>query len=69
MSKIIEFNEYTYVLHEFPASIEVSDSDYKKLKNGNVDLETLIDNYNVEYSGDSEPIYDDSNFDSYELIE
>ena len=86
--------EYTYILHEYPAEVEISVKDFKKLEMGKMNMETIlskysfkdkipeeeskkvelekknmetiINKYNIEYEGCSEPLYDISNFDSYE---
>ena len=93
-TKTITLIEYTYILHEYPAEVEISVEDFKKLETGKMNMETILskypyeddisvresrevalekknmetilDKYDIEYAGDSEPLYDISNFDSYE---
>lgn len=65
-TKKILFTEYTYVLHEYPAEVEISLEDFHKLKSGKMDLKTIVDKYSdIDYDCD-EPIYDDSYVHSYE---
>lgn len=65
-TKTIAFTEYTYVLHAFPAEVEISLKDFNKLKSGEIDLKTIKEKYNDIDYGCSEPLYDDSYIDSYE---
>ncbi len=71
MKKTIEFLENQYVLHQYPAKIEVSIEDLEKLQKGEVILEELLNIYEIKYNGCSEPIYEDSylsEIDTYEVI-
>ncbi len=67
-TKTIELIEYTYVLNAYPAEVEISVEDFEKLEAGKTSMETIIKKYDIEYIGHSEPLYDFSNFDSYEYI-
>lgn len=62
--KKIYFTEYTYVLHEYPGEVEISDCDYFKLKNSEISMNDIMENYNLEYDGYSNPDYEDFKFDS-----
>ena len=64
-TKTITLIECTYVLHEYPAKVEISVEDFKKLETGKMNMETIINQYDIKYEGYSEPLYDFSNFDSY----
>lgn len=64
--KTIEFTEYTYVLHAYPATMEISEEDFKKIENDEIKIEDIIDKYEVDYC-DSEQL-DDSYVDSYEYL-
>lgn len=64
--KKINFTEYTYVLNEYQGEVTISNSDYKKLKNGQIDMKYIMINYELDYDGSSEPYYDETIFDSIE---
>ncbi len=66
--KRIEFNEYTYVLNEYPSSIEITEEDNELFTNNEISLEELIEKYDIEVDGCSEVIYEDTIFDSYKLV-
>ena len=65
-TKKITFIEYTYVLHAYPAEVEISLEDFHKLESGEMDMETILGKYSDIDYGCSEPLYDDSYVDSYE---
>jgi len=68
MSKKIEFDEYTYVLHRYPVEVEVSNEDFELIKKGTLALNKIVYKYDVEYGCD-EVIYDDFIFDSFDNLE
>lgn len=63
--KTIFFTEYTYVLHAYTGTIEVSEEDYNKLNEYKVELSEIMDNYDLDYDGESERL-EDERFDSIE---
>lgn len=65
-TKTIAFTEYTYVLHAYPAEVEISIEDFNKLKVGEIDLEVIQKKYDDINYGCSEPNYDISYIDSFE---
>ena len=64
MSKKIEFDEFTFVLHRYPIEVEISNKDYKLLKEKKIDLGDIVAKYDVEYNGVSEQL-DDCEIDDY----
>lgn len=70
--KTFEFYEYSYVLNRYPAQVEISDEDFSKLQNEEIEIVDIIDKYlnDIEYDN-SEQIFDDSYLDPdepYEII-
>ena len=46
--------------------VEISNKDYELLKNGDLYMVNIMNKYDLNYDGDSEPIYEDTKFDSIE---
>lgn len=65
--KKIYIRKYAYVLHSYPASIEVSNEDFIKLQNDNSYINELYKNNEVIYEGYSNPDLDIEKFDSVEF--
>lgn len=64
--KTIDFIEYTYVLHAYDATVEISNDDFQKLENNEITIDDIVKKYNDIDYGCSEPIYDMSYVDSLE---
>lgn len=54
MSITINFLENQPTWVQYDGEIEITEEDYKKYQEGQIELEDLIEKYEVEYSGDSE---------------
>ena len=67
--RTIYFNEQSYVLHNYPATLEISEEDFYKLENKDITMEEIIDKYsNINYEGYSKPIYEDTYVEGYEYL-
>jgi len=64
MSKKIKFDEFAFVLHRYPLEVEISNKDYKLLKEEKIDLDDIVAKYDVEYNGVSEQL-DDCEINDY----
>ena len=65
--KTLTISEYAYILHRYDGEITITDAEYNQLKNGEIDAKFLANKYDIAYDGDSEPFYEDSMIDSYEI--
>ena len=65
----IYFYEHSYVLHNNPATLEISEEDFQKLENKEITMEDITNKYsNINYKGYSKPIYDDTYVHGYEYL-
>ena len=65
-NKRITFREYTYVLYEFNAEVNISVADFEKLEAEEIDIQDIKNKYNGIKYDDGEPNFDYSEIDSYE---
>ena len=55
---IINFDELSVSYIRTKAQVAVSEEDYQKIKNGSLELEDVIDNYEPEYGEPNEEDYE-----------
>lgn len=66
--KTIDFREFTYVLNIYRGTVEISNEDYNLLEKEEITMHDIMNKYELDYNGYSDPCYEDSKFDDIEWV-